>query len=73
MRKVQLDEKWAFVAKKEKNCDPTDPADDPKGDTWDHLAIDAESRLVLSVVSGERTAENATKVVEDLKRRTGAG
>ena len=45
------------MAKKEKNCDPTDPADDRKGDTWDHVAIDAESRLVLSVVAGERTDE----------------
>ena len=31
-REVQFDEKWSFVAKKQKNCDPTDPADDHKGD-----------------------------------------
>ena len=30
-REIQFDEKWAFVAKKEKNCDPADPADDRKG------------------------------------------
>src|SRR3954465_1382133 len=70
-REVQFDEKWAFVAKKEKNCDPDDPADDRKGDTWDHVAIDAESRLVVSVVPGERTAESVVAVVEDFKRRTG--
>jgi IS1 family transposase len=70
-REVQFDEKWAFVAKKEKNCDPDDPADDRKGDTWDHVAIDAESRLVISVVPGERTAENVGAVVNDLKGRTG--
>jgi IS1 family transposase len=70
-REVQFDEKWSFVAKKEKNCDPDDPADDRKGDTWDHVAIDAESRLVVSVVPGERTAESVVAVVEDFKRRTG--
>ncbi len=59
------------MAKKEKNCEPLDPADDRKGDTWDHVAIDAESRLVVSVVPGERTAENVVAVVEDFKRRTG--
>jgi IS1 family transposase len=59
------------VAKKEKNCDPDDPADDRKGDTWDHVAIDAESRLVVSVVPGERTTESVVAVVEDVKRRTG--
>ncbi len=59
------------MAKKEKHCDPDDPADDRKGDTWDHVAIDAESRLVVSVVPGERTAESVVAVVEDFKRRTG--
>ncbi len=33
--------------------------------------MDAESRLVVSVVPGERTAENVVAVVEDFKRRTG--
>lgn len=68
---VQFDEKWTFVAKKEKNCNRIDPADDQKGDTWDHVAIDAESRLVISVIPGERTAENVVAVVEDFKQRTG--
>ena len=59
-----------LVAQKEKNCDPADPADDRKGDTWDHVALDAESRLIVSVVPGERTAENVVAVVEDVTRRT---
>jgi len=56
---------------KEAHCDPLDPADHRKGDTWDHVAFDAESRLVLCVVPGERTAENVVAVVEDFRRRTG--
>jgi IS1 family transposase len=59
------------VAKKQKNCDPDEPTDDRKGDTWDHVAFDPESRLVVSVVPGARTAENVVAVVEDFKRRTG--
>ncbi len=35
------------------------------------MALDAESRLVVSVVPGERTAENVVAVVADFKRRTG--
>jgi hypothetical protein len=70
-REVQFDKKWAFVAKKEVNCDPDDPADDHKGDTWDHVAFNAESCLVVSVVPGERTAESVAAVVADFKRRTG--
>ena len=70
-REVQLDEKWSFVAKKEKNCDPTDPADDHKGDWWDHVAFDPEHKLVLAVVPGARVGENAEEVVREVEGRLG--
>ena len=70
-REVQFDEKWAFVAKKEKHCDRDDPADDHKGDYWDHVAFDPEHRLVVSVVPGARTIENTEALVADFHRRTG--
>jgi hypothetical protein len=69
-REVQFDEKWAFVAKKQKNCDPADPADVHKGDWWDHVAYDPEHRLVLAVVPGARSIENAEAVVAAAKGRT---
>jgi IS1 family transposase len=70
-REVQLDEKHAFVGKKPKNCDPTDPDDDHKGDYWDHIALDAEHRLVLAAVPGARTLETAEELVTEVKDRTG--
>ena len=69
-REAQLDEKWAFVAKKEANCDPADPADARKGDHWDHVAFDPDHRLVVCVVPGKRTAENTGALVRDFHRRT---
>src|SRR5262249_5178583 len=69
-REVQLDEKWSFVAKKQAHCDPDDPADDHKGDWWDHVAHDAEHRLVLAVVPGARSAENAEEAVQEAHDRT---
>src|ERR1700712_4932738 len=68
---VQLDEKWSFVFKKQAHCDPDDPADDNRGDWWDHVAIDAESRLVLAVVPGAREAEGVEEVGGEVKARTG--
>ena len=70
-REVQLDEAWSFVAKKQANCDPTDPADDHKGDWWDHVAYDPEHKLVLAVVPGARVLENVEEVVAEVKDRTG--
>jgi len=70
-REVQFDEKWSFVGKKEKHCNPDDPDDAKQGDNWDHVALDPEHRLVVSVVPGKRTAEKAEAVVQDFKQRTG--
>ena len=71
---VQFDEKWSFVANKEKHRDEqSDPASDhpQSGDCWDHIAFDPEHRLVVSAVVGRRTAENTERVVQDFHRRTG--
>jgi IS1 family transposase len=68
---VQFDEKWSYVFKKQGHCDPADPADDHRGDWWDHVAYDPESRLVLAVVPGARDAECVEEVVGEYKHRTG--
>jgi IS1 family transposase len=65
---VQFDEKWAFVGKKQKNCQPDD---DTCGDCWDHVALDPESRLVVSLVVGKRTTEATRALIWDFRRRTG--
>jgi IS1 family transposase len=67
-KEVQFDEKWAFVYKKEKNCEPDERQ---QGDCWDHVAIDAESRLVLGLVVGKRTEEATHALVRELHQRTG--
>ena len=56
---------------KQKHCDALAPADDRRGDCWDHVALDPEHRLVVSVVVGKRTAEKTQEVVEQFHRRTG--
>src|SRR4051795_6109828 len=68
-REIQRDEKWSFVAKKEKNCDEDDPEDRFRGDCWDHVALDPEHRLVVAVVPGPRTAESVRELVGDVKGR----
>lgn len=67
---MQFDEKWAFVYKKEKHCDPAIEADRKCGDHWDHIAYDPEHRLVLSVCPGKRSRKKVRQVVSEAKRRT---
>ena len=70
-RKVEFDEKWSFVGKKEKHCDRSNPDDDFQGDHWDHVAFDPEHRLVVSLVCGQRTEEHTLGLVQDFHDRTG--
>ena len=71
IKEAQLDEKWAFVGCKQKNCDPLDPADEDCGDQWDHTAVDVDSRMVVSLVVGKRTQDNLDHVVADFAARSG--
>jgi IS1 family transposase len=64
-RELQLDEKWAFVLKKQAHCDLENPDDHTAGDCWDHVAFDPEHRLVLGVVFGKRSS---TKILTLLKQ-----
>src|SRR5262245_42010547 len=71
-RRLQLDEKWSFVHKKEKHCRPDlDEGDLLNGDQWDLVALDPDSRLVLSVVVGKRLADNAVLLLEGVRDRLG--
>jgi IS1 family transposase len=68
---VQLDEKWSFVGRKQKHCDPDDEGDWFRGDQWDHVAFDPQSRLVLEVVVGKRLDTTVDMLLEGLKGRLG--
>lgn len=70
-RELRFDEKWAFVNRKQKKCDPSSPDDLNRGDYWDHIAYDPEHRLVLAVAPGQRSVENTEAIVAGAKRRTG--
>ena len=64
---MQFDEKWSFVAKKEKHRGPEEY---DCGDCWDHVAYDPEHRLVVSLLVGPRCPELVELTVEDFRRRT---
>jgi hypothetical protein len=65
-----VDEKWAFVGQKEKTCGPEAKAAG-LGDCWDHVALDPDTRLVLEVGVGPRTADLAVSVLEGVRDRLG--
>ncbi len=64
---IQADEIWAFVGKKQKQLRPGDPAD--FGDQFVFLAMDADSKVVLSHTVGKRNTATAIQLMRDLSSR----
>jgi hypothetical protein len=56
--------------KKDKHCDAEQPADRTLGSWWDHVIVDAESRLIVSLVVGRRTADTALETWLDYYARS---
>lgn len=64
---VQADEIWSFCYAKQKNV----PAgmEGEAGDIWTWTAIDADSKLIISWLVGDRSMESAVLFLGDLKER----
>ena len=56
--------------KKDKQCDPNDPDDATRGSHWDHVIIDPETKLIVSLVVGRRDADTVVQVFTDFYGRT---
>ena len=65
---LQFDEKWSYVAKKQRHVTAQD---DPSqtGDYWDANSLDPQSKLLVSLVPGCRTTHTIHQVVADAAQR----
>ena len=68
-KRVQVDEIWQFCYAKEKNVSRAKAAPDGAGDTWTWTAIDAESKLIVSWLLGDRDQRSAYHFIADLAER----
>ena len=56
--RIQADEIWSFVGSKEKNTS-IEKKDEGCGDVWTWVGLDADSKLVVSWLVGDRDADAA--------------
>jgi len=68
-RCVQIDEIWSFVGAKQKNVTAENAAHGALGDVWTFVAIEAQTKLVLSWLVGLRDAGCATDFMQDVAAR----
>ena len=65
---LQFDEKWSYVAKKQRHLTPMDDPSE-RGDYWDANSLDPQSKLLVSLVPGRRTTTTIHQVVADAAAR----
>ena len=68
-KRVQVDEIWSFTYAKQKNVKTAKAAPEGAGDTWTWTALDADSKLIVSWLVGDRDAGLAFTFVSDLADR----
>jgi len=69
-KRVQVDEIWSFVGCKQKNVTEQKIARDGIcGDVWTFTAIEADSKLVISWMVGQRDAGFASAFLRDVEAR----
>jgi hypothetical protein len=65
---LQFDEKWSYTTKKQKRVSASDEQDQV-GDHWDLNCIDPQTKLLLTILPGKRTAEMIHQAVKDAADR----
>ncbi|MDP2382447.1 MAG: IS1 family transposase [Nitrospirota bacterium] len=68
-KQIQCDEIWSFCYAKEKNVPEEMKGKLGFGDVWTWTAIDADSKLIVSFLVGDRSAAYARKFIDDLASR----
>ena len=66
---VEVDEIWSFAYCKERMSGQARRVYDWCGDIWTWMALDADSKLIISWLVGNRSPQCATMLMADLRRR----
>jgi len=66
-QRIQIDELWGYIGKKNKNRRPDDPKE--LGDVWTFIALDPVTKIIPCFRVGKRDAVNAFAFIDDLANR----
>lgn len=67
--RIQCDEIWSFCYAKAKNVSTAKAAPEGAGDVWTWTALDSDTKLMVSFFIGDRGAESAMYLMDDLQFR----
>lgn len=67
--RLELDELWAFVAKKQARVNKNELAAAAVGDQYTYVALSASTRAIVSYFTGKRDTGNTHAFIADLRQR----
>jgi IS1 family transposase len=67
--RLELDELWAYVARKQKRVKATHPDAPVAGDQYTYVGLAASTRAIISYRTGKRDTENTLEFIHDLRER----
>ncbi len=67
--RLELDELWAYVGRKQKRVKATHPDASVAGDAYTYVGLAASSRAIVSYLTGKRSTENTLEFIHDLRER----
>ncbi|MCH8042134.1 MAG: hypothetical protein IID44_00310 [Planctomycetes bacterium] len=68
--KIEIDETWTFCGRKNRTLSPNEKLERyDLGDQYLWVALEADSKLVISHVVGKRSGDNARRLIRDLSER----
>ena len=68
-KRIQCDEIWAFNYCKQRAVATAKSAPADAGDIWTWTGIDADSKLIVSYLVGDRSGQAAIELMDDLRSR----
>src|SRR5262245_3877561 len=67
--RVELDELWSYVGKKQKRVKKQDVDAGVAGDQYTYVALASSTRAIIGYLTGKRTVANTDDFIQDLRQR----
>jgi IS1 family transposase len=69
VNRLELDELWSYVGRKQKRVKPNHPDAPVAGDQYTFVGLAASARAIISYRTGKRDSENTLEFIHDLRER----
>ncbi len=67
--RIECDELWSFIGRKQAQVKRTDPDRDVAGDAYTYVALSSSTRAIVAYHTGKRTTDNTDQFIQDLRGR----